>query len=312
MALIRIEDFSYPTGWTDAARSTQRAQWCCEQMEDSHILQFDGTPYDLSTEDIAFLLEQKDAKSTARKNISFNSKTQVLDGIDSSPAAQQLQDVMRRYSQATSDFLQKVLTPYAATWRPGKASYRTEEEKGRELPKLSRNDLLHVDALPSQPSNGDRILRCFSNINPVQPRIWDTAEPLPILAQKYAAEVGFEVGSELPQAAPKRGLLGALKSSLNKKEKIINRSDYDTFMMRFHDYLKENEDFQANTPKERVEFPPNTTWMCFTDSVPHAALSGRFALEHTFFISQSALLHAEKSPLRVLEEIAGRSLTLSA
>lgn len=308
MSLIHIEDFSYPAGWTDASQSTQRAQWCCEQMEDSQVLLFDGLPFNLSEEDVAFLLDQKDAKSTSRKNITFNSKTQSLEGIDTSAHAQKLQEVMRRYSQATADFLSKVLTPYAASWRMGKASYRTEEEKGRDLKKLSRNDLIHVDALPSQPTNGERILRCFSNINPVQPRIWNTAEPMPVLARKYAAEIGFK---DL-QAAPKRGFVDSLKGAIYKKEKVIVRSDYDAFMMRFHDFLKENEDFQANTSKEQVEFAPNSTWMCFTDSVPHAALSGRFALEHTFFISQSALLHAEKSPLRILEEMAGRPLTLSA
>ena len=308
MSLIRIEDYSYPAGWTEAAQSAQRAQWCCEQLEDSQVLYFESIPFNLSADDIAFLLEQKDAKSASRKNISFIPQSQVLEGVDDSPSAQKLQQVMSRYSQGVTQFLEQVLSPYASSWKPGKASYRTEEEKGRDLKKLKRNDLIHTDALPSQPTNGARILRCLSNINPTVPRVWNTAESLPILAEKYARQVGFAPAGD----SQKRGLLGALKSSLGKKEKQIVRSDYDAFMMRFHDFLKENEDFQTNAPKEHVEFAPNTTWMCFTDSVPHAAMSGRFALEHTFFIPQSALLHAEKSPLRVLEQMAGRSLTLQA
>ena len=88
----------------------------------------------------------------------------------------------------------------------------------------------------------------------------------------------------------------------------MNRSAYDKFMLRFHDYLKENEAFQKNCRKIHINFPPMATWMCYTDSVPHAVLSGQYALEQTFIIPIRAMVTPEKSPLRVLEKLAGRKL----
>ena len=64
----------------------------------------------------------------------------------------------------------------------------------------------------------------------------------------------------------------------------MDRSAYDRFMLRFHDYLKENTEYQTKWPKIRMEFPPGSTWMVYTDQVPHAAMSGQFMTEQTFII----------------------------
>ena len=61
--------------------------------------------------------------------------------------------------------------------------------------------------------------------------------------------------------------------------------------------------FQKNTPKQRWEFAPNSSWIAFTDCVSHAVLSGQFALEQTFLIPQSALVSPHRSPLAILEFI---------
>jgi len=79
-------------------------------------------------------------------------------------------------------------------------------------------------------------------------------------------------------------------------------------MLRFHDYMKERQDFQEGCRKIRIEFPPGSTWICYTDSVPHAVLSGRFALEQTFIIPLSSLVIPEQAPIRVLEKLAGKPL----
>jgi hypothetical protein len=42
--------------------------------------------------------------------------------------------------------------------------------------------------------------------------------------------------------------------------------------------------------------------------VPHAVLSGQFALEQTFIIPLSALVTPDKAPIRILEKIAGAPL----
>jgi len=46
-------------------------------------------------------------------------------------------------------------------WKVDYASFRSIEERGRELPLTKRNDLLHVDAFPTRPVYGDLISALF-------------------------------------------------------------------------------------------------------------------------------------------------------
>ncbi len=86
------------------------------------------------------------------------------------------------------------------------------------------------------------------------------------------------------------------------------RSPYDRFMLHFHEYLKRNTDFQQNCPKYRFDFPPGSTWLTFTDVLPHSVHSGQHALEQTFIISKSSLSRAENAPVRILERLYGKPL----
>jgi hypothetical protein len=197
-----------------------------------------------------------------------------------------------------------VLAPYAPHWKLDYASFRPEEEQSRDLSLHKRNDLLHLDAFPTRPTRGGRILRCFTNINPTRTRNWLTTDRFPTLVEKFAQDAGLE---EIARNGDTSGsILSTLKRAVGIKG--ANRSAYDTFMLRFHDYLKENGDFQSNTPKIHIDFPPMTTWMCYTDSVPHAVLSGQYALEQTFIVPVKAMVTPEKSPVRVLEKLAGKPL----
>ena len=91
---------------------------------------------------------------------------------------------------------------------------------------------------------------------------------------------------------------------------LPDRAAYDEFMLHFHDWLKENSEFQqAREDKEQVSFPPMATWLVYTDGVPHAALSGQFAMEQTFIVPVDALVAPEVSPIRVLEKMAGRAMS---
>jgi hypothetical protein len=134
--------------------------------------------------------------------------------------------------------------------------------------------------------------------------VWTTTESFDELAQQYAKAAGLQ------QIAEDDSFFGRTVQSLGAKLGIgtMSRTPYDMFMLRFHDYLKENAAFQANCPKIRMEFPPLATWVVFTDSVAHAALSGQYAVEQTFLIPPKALVAPEAAPFRILEGIAGRPL----
>ena len=83
-------------------------------------------------------------------------------------------------------------------------------------------------------------------------------------------------------------------------------------MLGLHDRGKLDEDYQRDAWREPFDFPAGSTWVCFTDQVLHAALGGQYMLEQTFMLPVSAMLHAERSPLRVLERLSGRRLVAAA
>ena len=89
---------------------------------------------------------------------------------------------------------------------------------------------------------------------------------------------------------------------------VIPRSAYDRFMLQFHEYLKRNVAFQENCPKYRFDFPPNSTWLTFTDVLPHSVHSGQHALEQTFIIARRSLAQPECAPVSILERLCGQPL----
>ena len=104
-----------------------------------------------------------------------------------------LHAILRDYSQRVTQFLTGFLQPYADKWLLDFASFRPLEEQGRDLPLHKRNDLLHVDAFPTRPTHGGRILRYFTNVNPLRPRVWNsTDESFAALAQRFAGEAGLK------------------------------------------------------------------------------------------------------------------------
>jgi hypothetical protein len=308
--LARVDDFQFPQGWTSPSTAAARSRQCCEQLEGGQVLFFDRIPYNFPQEDREFLLSQRQSDSRLHKNVSYRPLQDVLRGSAAGAEDEKhLHDVMRRYSAEVTRFLGQLLQPYAKQWSLDYASFRPEEEQGRDLPVHKRNDLLHVDSFPTRPMHGRRILRCFSNINPTAPRVWHTTDEFSALAKKYASDAGLAdfAAKGSPRSNP---LVVGVKKMLGLK--AVDHSAYDRFMLRFHDYLKEKTDFQQNCKKVRIEFPPGSTWICYTDSVPHAVLSGQYALEQTFIIPLSALVTPERAPIRVLEKIAGTPLANAA
>lgn len=89
-------------------------------------------------------------------------------------------------------------------------------------------------------------------------------------------------------------------------------SPYDVLMHRFHNFMKENRQFQETCRKDRWEFPPQSSWIVYTDMVSHAVLSGQYALEQKFIISHRAMQCPERAPLNVLERLTGIPLTWPA
>jgi hypothetical protein len=291
-------------------RSEAQAKEWCAQLEAGDILFFPTSPVGFAPNDLKFLLGQQQTGSSLHKNIAYKPAQDALSGVDAktadAAAVTRLQLIMRWYSAAVEGFLSDFLTPYARRWKLDYASFRPQEEQGRHLALRKRNDLLHTDAFPTRPTHGARILRFFNNIHPTRTRDWVVGEPFPSLVKQFApreiALPASENGASKAAKSLARGIgLGAVIPSLK-------RSPYDDFMMRFHNFLKENEAFQAGSVKYPWQFPAGSSWMVYTDTVPHAVLTGQYALEQTFLVAPEAMVTPENSPLAVLEEMAGARL----
>ncbi|HYX67592.1 MAG TPA: Kdo hydroxylase family protein [Terriglobales bacterium] len=305
--LLAIGDYGYPAGWAAPAQAAERASACCRALEEGRILFFATLPFSLPAEDCDFLISQKQADSRFHKNISYRPRQDVMRGTSSESRedTERLHGILRRYSAEVTRFLDDLLRPYAGRMALDFASFRPLEEAGRDLPLHKRNDLLHVDAFPTRPTRGGRILRVFTNINPRAPRVWRTAEPFHQLAPRMALQAELRAyaargsGAWRPMARNARAVARAMGIP------APDRSTYDEFMLHFHDWLKENSGFQDAAPKQPLEFPPQATWLVYTDGVPHAALSGQYALEQTYIVPREALVAPAVAPISLLEELAG-------
>jgi hypothetical protein len=86
------------------------------------------------------------------------------------------------------------------------------------------------------------------------------------------------------------------------------RSPYDHYMLQLHDRMKGDQEYQTAGDQVTHSFPAGSTWLAYTDQVPHAAMSGIHQLEQTFYVPVSSLRNETTAPLRVLEGLMGRRL----
>jgi hypothetical protein len=310
LALITV-DTSPDALKSGAKPSPEKAREYCVHLELGDILFIPGIPFEIPHEDLEFLLQQRQSGGALHKNVAYRPNEDRVTGFAETRAgdAERIRAIMRTYSQNATRLLSVLLTPYKENWKLDFASYRPLEEHSRDLSLHKRNDLLHTDAFPSRPTNGDRIFRFFTNINPAAPRKWMTTSPFDALASQFAGTSG---GCPLPQAlgtsAWQDTVRGVKRAARSAGIPVTVRSPYDEFMLRFHNFLKENSEFQKNCPKDYWDFPPNTCWMVYTDMTSHAVLSGQYALEQTYIVSREAMVTPEKAPVRILEKLVGAAL----
>lgn len=274
------------------------------RLERGDLLHYRECPFTfLDDEDHHFLLQQR-LGSFLHKNISYDPDTKALTGaLRTAPEQEQrLITVLERFSERVELYLADQLPNYAGAWRRGRVSFSPEEEATRNLRCTARNDLLHIDAFPTRPTRGWRILRFFVNLSPHDPRIWVTSDGFPKLLSRFAGQAG------LPNRLRsgwwtklRRNVLGAI----DPHQRRI--SPYDDFMHRLHNVLKLNDDFQDKSSRRLWSFPPGAAWLFFTDGISYANLRGRFLLDQAILISPQALLHPQDSPLELLRHACRRT-----
>ncbi len=232
------------------------------------------------------------------KNISFNIHTDTLQGIQADQKHKlQLKAMLTRFSQQAKKFMVALFPQYKATLSLGRTSYRPVQVKNRKTSARKDDSRLHIDAFPASPNQGKRILRLFCNINPYgENRVWRIGEPFYAVANYFLPKIS----KPLPGSAKLLHWAGITKSL---------RSYYDHIMLQIHDRMKLDTNYQKEVRYTEVRFPPGSSWIVPTDEVSHAAISGQYILEQTFYLPITAMENPETAPLHILENLMGRCLT---
>jgi hypothetical protein len=278
-------------------------------LESGNVLFFPQTPFELPEKSKEVLRNLDFSGGAIHKNIAYRPLSGRVTGIDHRHADyEQVRAILAAYSRAVVQFTSELLPEYARSWKLDYASFRPVEEQGRHLPLNKRNDLIHTDAFPSRPTYGNLILRVFTNIHPQKTRNWVTTDSFAAVAERYARQAGLEEIASRSTSSSGRLWNRSARFLHNLGLPVVPRSAYDQFMLRFHEYLKRNAEFQENCPKYKFNFPPGSTWLTFTDVLPHAVHSGQHALEQTFIIDRWSLANPDSAPVAILERLCGKPL----
>ena len=122
-----------------------------------------------------------------RKNISFNVDRDRINGVADPANEPVVRTLLERYYQATRNLVETLLPEYKGKLLEPVNSLRVHEISQWQGKSSWRKDdtRLHVDAFPSRPIHGQRIIRVFHNINPHGvPRVWRVGEPFEQLAER--------------------------------------------------------------------------------------------------------------------------------
>ncbi len=279
-----------------------------DELERGRIVAFPECPIELpSEEDLSFLREEM-PKVLKLKNISFHPESGRIVGIKGDrPVIERTESILKTQSGRVQHFLAKAIPALARDWMIGTSSFRPMQEKGRELSTHASNELVHVDAGAYGATHGDRILRFFVNVNPVEDRVWITKGAFPELFQKFGEKAGVAPGrgdGYLQEGVLDRmrtATVGAISAVL-PPAKLLDSSPYDRAMRRFHNFMKDTPEFQS-TPDGHREFrmKPFWAWMVFTDMVSHAVISGQHAFVDTFVVPLGNCRLPGMAPINILK-----------
>jgi hypothetical protein len=259
-------------------------------VEDGNVLSFPHLAFVLDEPERRFLDERwADGRS---KNVSVRWPGGELRGAapTAEPAdLEALRALVVRFAEHSEALALRLFPHYTGRLRRGNSSFRPAQVANRQTSWRKDDTRLHIDAFPSNPMQGTRLLRVFSNVNPSgEARAWRVGERFEDHARRYLPRIG----RPLPGAAALMHAAGITKR---------RRTEYDHVMLQLHDRAKADPDFQRGSPQARVDFAPGTTWVVYSDQVLHAAMGGQHMMEQTFYLDVEDLQRPATSPLRVLE-----------
>ncbi len=278
---------------SDWSQAHSRAEWT-QAVEAGKVLYFPKLGFELQPEERALLRE--DMLKAGTRNVSLGADGVLKGAAGSQQEQKELASLVGRFRHQAVQLIDDLLPEYKGLLRLAPTSFRPKQVETRAQSVRADDQRMHVDAFPSRPNYGERILRVFTNLNPQGvPRVWRLGDDFEAVARQF-----------LPRAKAYRLWQAKALNALKVTKSL--RSEYDHLMLQMHDLMKFDETYQKNGTQLKVQFPPGSVWVCFSDQATHAVMSGQFMMEQTLYLPPGREVDPQSSPLAILTRLTGRPL----
>ena len=241
-------------------------------------------------------LFREDIRDPKTRNISLSASGELKGVVGDDDTKALMAGMIGRFRAQAEGLLGNLVPRYGEHLRRGATSFRPSVVQNRVQSWRADDRRMHVDAFPSRPNYGERLLRVFTNVNQDgEPRVWRVGEPFEDVARRF-----------LPKAKPYSAWQAKLLNALHVTKSL--RSEYDHLMLQLHDGMKSDLDYQKNAPQVTFNFPPGCAWVCFSDQTSHAVMAGQYMMEHTLQLSPMHQYDRDASPLAILTRMKGHAL----
>jgi len=241
-------------------------------------------------------LFREDIRDPKTRNISLSASGELKGVVGDDDTKALMAGMIGRFRAQAEGLLGNLVPRYGEHLRRGATSFRPSVVQNRVQSWRADDRRMHVDAFPSRPNYGERLLRVFTNVNQDgEPRVWRVGEPFEDVARRF-----------LPKAKPYSAWQAKVLNALHVTKSL--RSEYDHLMLQLHDGMKSDLDYQKNAPQVTFNFPPGCAWVCFSDQTSHAVMAGQYMMEHTLQLSPMHQYDRDASPLAILTRMKGHAL----
>src|SRR5437868_1753588 len=159
-------------------------------VEDGKVLYFPQLAFELSGEETSLL--RPDLLAAGVRNISWDAQRGLKGVAGDDKVRSQVTNLVSRFAAQATALVNALFPAYGPHLRAAPASLRPTSVSNHKQSVRTDDRRLHVDAFPSRPNRGERILRVFANVHPDGvPRVWRIGEPFEEAARRY-----------LPHASP--------------------------------------------------------------------------------------------------------------
>jgi hypothetical protein len=241
-------------------------------------------------------LFREDIRDPKIRNISLSTAGDLKGVVGDDGTRALMAGMIGRFRAEAEGLLANLVPRYGEHLRRGATSFRPSVVQNRVQSWRADDRRMHVDAFPSRPNYGERLLRVFTNVNlEGEPRVWRVGEPFEDVARRF-----------LPNVKRYSAWQAKVLNALHVTKSL--RSEYDHIMLQLHDAMKSDLDYQKNAPQVTFNFPPGCAWVCFSDQTSHAVMAGQYMMEHTLQLSPMHQYDKEASPLAILTRMQGHAL----